>query len=56
MKTQNTQNISEIWELYWQTQEIKYRDTLIDFYLHLVKCVAHRLISGMPSHVKTEDL
>ncbi|AAP05175.1 FliA/WhiG family RNA polymerase sigma factor [Chlamydia caviae] len=56
MKTQNTQNISEIWELYWETQEIEYRDTLIDFYLHLVKCVVHRLISGMPSHVKTEDL
>ncbi|AAD18506.1 transcription initiation factor sigmaD protein [Chlamydia pneumoniae TW-183] len=56
MKTQQTQNIIEVWNFYWETQEIEYRDSLIEFYLPLVKSVVHRLISGMPSHVKTEDL
>lgn len=56
MNTQFKQNISETWELYWETQSIAYRDSLIDFYLHLVKSVAHRLVVGMPSHVKIEDL
>ncbi|EPP35638.1 RNA polymerase sigma factor, FliA/WhiG family protein [Chlamydia ibidis] len=56
MKTQNTQNISEVWDLYWDTQSVEHRDTLIHFYLHLVKCVVHRLIVGMPAHITTEDL
>ncbi|ANH79102.1 FliA/WhiG family RNA polymerase sigma factor [Candidatus Chlamydia sanziniae] len=56
MKTQEPQNISAIWNLYWETQEIEYRDILIESYLPLVKSVVHRLIIGMPAHVKTEDL
>lgn len=56
MENKIKSNISEIWDLYWETCEIEYRDALIDSYLHLVKYVVRRLISGMPSHVTAEDL
>ncbi|WP_201457127.1 FliA/WhiG family RNA polymerase sigma factor [Chlamydia sp. 17-3921] len=56
MKIQQSLNLSETWNLYWETQGIEYRDFLIESYLYLVKSVVYRLITGMPSHVKTQDL
>lgn len=51
-----THDLADTWQLYWSTKEIHHRDVLIESYLPLVKNVAHRLASGMPSHVKMEDL
>lgn len=55
MKIRNTETL-DVWQLYWNTSDVEYRDILIESYLHLVKSVVHRLIAGMPAHVKTEDL
>lgn len=56
MKTQDSLDLPEIWELYQRDRSIRYRDILIQSYLHLVKNVVHRLIVGMPAHVQAEDL
>lgn len=56
MKTQGSIDLSEVWELYQRSRDIRYRDILIQSYLHLVKSVVHRLIVGMPTHVQAEDL
>ncbi|AGW37910.1 FliA/WhiG family RNA polymerase sigma factor [Chlamydia pecorum] len=56
MKIEQSSYLSELWNLYWETQDIQYRDSLIESYLHLVKSAVHRLIVGMPPHIKTQDL
>ncbi len=56
MKTHSSHSLEDIWKLYWETEELEYRDLLIEAYLHLVKTVVKRLVAGMPSYVKVEDL
>lgn len=48
--------LAELWERYTASRQEKYRDELIVFYLYLVKFVVGRVASGLPSHIKLDDL
>jgi RNA polymerase sigma factor for flagellar operon FliA len=46
----------DIWKMYHETGKTEYRDELIVQYLYLVKWVVGRVGSGLPPHVKLDDL
>lgn len=48
--------VKDLWKRYHDTGKTEYRDELIVQYLHLVKFVVGRLASGLPPHVKLDDL
>lgn len=49
-------SIDEVWKKYRATGDIECRDRLIVNYLYLVKYVVGRIGSGLPHHIKLEDL
>ena len=50
------QELKDLWENYHQTREVALRDELIVQYLYLVKWVVGRVASGLPAHIKLDDL
>lgn len=56
MKTELNLEIKTVWKVYLDKRLIEDRDYLIESYLFLVKQVVHKLIMGMPSHIKAADL
>jgi RNA polymerase sigma factor for flagellar operon FliA len=51
-----TDAVKDLWKRYHETGKTEYRDELIVQYLYLVKYVVGRLGSGLPPHVKLDDL
>lgn len=49
-------DVKEIWRRYQESGETEYRDELIVHHLYLVKWVVGRIGSGLPPHVKLDDL
>lgn len=50
------QEASALWKEYKETGARDLRDRLIQNYLHLVKYVVGRVATGLPAHVKAEDM
>lgn len=49
-------DVNEVWKEFKSSGNEEQRDFLITNYLHLVKYVVGRMASGLPAHVKIEDL
>ncbi len=49
-------NIKIIWKEYLKSRSISLRDHIITNYLPLVKMVSGRLLSGLPKHIRMDDL
>ena len=56
MKRLTEEQIDSLWERYSRNHVVKYRDEIITHYLPLVKYVVGRIIPGLPSFVRSEDL
>jgi len=50
------EEVKALWDAYFTDHSEEARDQLIVNYLHLVKYVVGRVASGMPAHVKAEDM
>lgn len=48
--------LMQLWEKYKAEGRAEYRDELIVQYLYLVKYVVSRMATGLPSHIKLDDL
>lgn len=48
--------VKDLWKLYHETGKTEYRDELIVGYLYLVKFAVGRVATGLPKHLKLEDL
>ncbi|MBN4067049.1 FliA/WhiG family RNA polymerase sigma factor [Simkania negevensis] len=55
-KRLSKEELNAIWKEYQKAKDIHLRDRLIESYLHLVKFVVGRIVSGLPQHVKMDDL
>lgn len=52
----NELSLQQLWKSYHQLGEVAFRDELIVHHLHLVKWVVGRVASGLPNHIKLDDL
>ena len=49
-------DIEEVWKLYWDTHEDRFRNILIEYYRDLVRYAAERLHTKLPEKVELDDL
>lgn len=56
MSSNEDDNIKDIWKDYLKSKKVSLRDHLITHYLPLVRIVSGRLLSGLPKHVRMDDL
>ncbi len=56
IKAVEQQPLADLWKRYFEAQKTEERDELIVQYLYLVKFVVGRVSSGLPSHIKLDDL
>jgi RNA polymerase sigma factor for flagellar operon FliA len=58
VKTKNGEQkaLESLWSKYQETKDVESRDELIVQYLFLVKFAVGRVASGLPSHIKLDDL
>src|SRR5436190_4295462 len=56
MVTQVDMDIPQVWTAYRETQQVEYRNQLVEHYLNLVKYNADRIWSRLPDGVELDDL
>jgi RNA polymerase sigma factor for flagellar operon FliA len=56
MKTARLENITEIWQGFFETHDEYYRNLLMEHYVPLVKYTADRIYAKLPDKVELDDL